>query len=124
MVYKFSKEVKMNNKEFMESVKRTWKLSNPDDIALKEDKEDLTHAIMGLSAEAGELMDEFKKWRFYNDGRSFPQKRLEEELGDVLYYVFALCHELRVKPEDIMWMNRNKLRERYAITSKLPPNCS
>jgi hypothetical protein len=23
-----------------------------------------------------------------------------------------------------MWMNRNKLRERYAITSKLPPNCS
>ena len=124
MVYKFSKEVKMNNKEFMESVKRTWKLSDPDDIALKEDKEDLTHAIMGLSAEAGELMDEFKKWRFYNDGRSFPQKRLEEELGDVLYYVFAVCHELRIKPEDIMWMNRNKLRERYAITSKLPPNCS
>ena len=114
----------MNNKEFMESVKRTWKLSDPDDIALKEDKEDLTHAIMGLSAESGELMDEFKKWRFYNDGRSFPQKRLEEELGDVLYYVFALCHELRVKPEDIMWKNRNKLRERYAITSKLPPNCS
>jgi hypothetical protein len=23
-----------------------------------------------------------------------------------------------------MWKNRDKLRERYAITSKLPPNCS
>ena len=116
----------MNNKEFMESVKRTWK-KQPMKIMMdgrRVEKEDLTHAVMGLSAEAGELMDEFKKWRFYNDGRSFPQKRLEEELGDVLYYVFALCHELRVKPEDIMWMNRNKLRERYAITSKLPPNCS
>ena len=41
MVYKFSKEVKMNNKEFMESVKRTWKLSDPNDIALKENKDDL-----------------------------------------------------------------------------------
>ena len=113
----------MNNKEFMESVKRTWKSDgNGSWGELKRDE--LNHAVMGLSAESGELMDEFKKWRFYNDGRSFPQKRLEEELGDVLYYVFALCHELRVKPEDIMWMNRNKLRERYAITSKLPPNCS
>jgi len=70
------------------------------------------------------LLDEFKKWRFYKDGRSFPQKRLEEELGDILYYVFAVCNELGVKPEDIMWQNRNKLRERYAITSKLPPNCT
>jgi NTP pyrophosphatase (non-canonical NTP hydrolase) len=123
MVYKFSKEVKMNNKEFMESVKRTWKSDgNGSWGELKRDE--LNHAVMGLSAEAGELMDEYKKWRFYNDGRSFPQKRLEEELGDVLYYVFALCHELRVKPEDIMWKNRDKLRERYAITSKLPPNCS
>ena len=113
----------MTNEEFMESMKRTWKLSDPFDHA-NFYKEDLTHAIMGLSAESGELMDEFKKWRFYNDGRSFPQKRLEEELGDVLYYVFAVCHELRVKPEDIMWKNRDKLRERYAITSKLPPNCS
>ena len=49
---------------------------------------------------------------------------MEEELGDVLYYVFAVCNELGVKPEDIMWQNRNKLKERYAITSKLPPNCS
>ena len=85
---------------------------------------DLTHALMGLSAEAGELMDEFKKWRFYHDGRLFPQKRMEEELGDVMYYVFAVCNELGVKPEDIMNQNRNKLRERYDIITKNPPNCS
>ncbi len=113
----------MTNEEFMESMKRTWKSdSNGSWGKLKRDG--LNHAVMGLSAEAGELMDEFKKWRFYNDGRSFPQKPMEEELGDVLYYVFAVCHELGVKPEDIMWQNRNKLRERYATTSKLPPNCS
>ncbi len=115
----------MTNEEFMESMKRTWKRQPLESDGWKlGQKDNLTHAIMGLSAEAGELMDEFKKWRFYHDGRSFPQKPMEEELGDVLYYVFAVCHELGVKPEDIMWQNRNKLRERYATTSKLPPNCS
>ena len=112
----------MDNEEFMESMKSTWKKAGGPYAHFQKD--DLAHAVIGLSAEAGELLDEFKKWRFYNDGRSFPQKRLEDELGDVLYYVFAVCNELNVKPEDIMFKNRNKLRERYAITSKLPPNCS
>ena len=105
----------MNNEEFMESMKSTWKKSKVND--------DLAHAIIGLSAESGELLDEYKKWRFYDDGRLFPQEKLEQELGDVLYYVFAVCNELNVKPEDIMFKNRNKLKERYA-TYTGPPNCS
>jgi len=105
----------VNNEEFMESMKSTWKKSN--------DKDDLAHAIIGLSAESGELLDEYKKWRFYKDGRAFPQERLEDELGDVLYYVFAVCNELNVKPENIMFKNKNKLKERYA-TYTGPPNCS
>ena len=112
----------MTNEEFMESMKSTWKEASGPYAHFQ--REDLAHALMGLSAEAGELMDEFKKWRYYKDGRLFPQKLMEEELGDVLYYVFAVCNHLGVKPEDIMWQNRNKLRERYAITSKLPPNCT
>ena len=122
MVYKFSREAKMTNEEFMESMKRTWKSDS--NVHSNLNRDGLNHAVMGLTAEAGELMDEFKKWRFYQDGRLFPQKKMEEELGDVMYYVFAACKELGVTPEDIMWQNRNKLRERYAITSKLPPNCS
>ena len=113
----------MNNEEYMESMKSTWKTSVKNTYGHFQ-KDDLAHAVIGLSAEAGELLDEFKKWRFYDDGRSFPQKRLEEELGDVLYYVFAVCNELNVKPEDIMWQNKNNLSERYAISSKLPPNCT
>ena len=112
----------MNNEEFMESMKSTWKKASGPYAHFQKD--DLAHALIGISSEAGELLDEFKKWRFYNDGRQFPQNMLEEELGDVLYYVFAACNELGVKPEDIMFKNRNKLRERYAVTSKLPPNCS
>ena len=112
----------MNNEEFMESMKSTWKQATGPYAHFH--KEDLSHAVIGLSAEAGELLDEFKKWRYYKDGRSFPEERLKEELGDIFYYVFAVCNELGVKPEDIMWQNRNKLRERYAITSKLPPNCT
>lgn len=112
----------MDNEEFMESMKSTWKKASGPYAHFQKD--DLAHAVIGLSAEAGELLDEFKKWRFYQDSRAFPQERLEEELGDVFYYVFAVCNELGVKPEDIMFKNRNKLRERYAVTSKLPPNCS
>ncbi len=119
----------MDIEEFMNSMKTTWKgdaramnqMGTPMHV---ETMGGLTHALMGLSAESGELLDEYKKWRFYNDGRSFPQDRLEEELGDCLYYVFAACHELGVAPQDIMFRNRNKLRERYEIISKNPPNCS
>ena len=113
----------MNNEEFMESMKSTWKTSVKNPYGYFQ-KDDLAHAVIGLSAEAGEVLDEFKKWRYYKDGRAFPEERLKDELGDVLYYVFAVCNELGVKPEDIMWQNKNKLRERYAITSKLPPNCT
>ena len=67
----------MDNEEFMESMKSTWKESSGPYAHFN--KEDLSHAVMGLSAEAGELMDEFKKWRYYKDGRSFPQKQMEEE---------------------------------------------
>ena len=102
------RRAEMNNEEFMESMKSTWKKQPFDQVVTYEVEADLTHALMGLSAEAGELMDEFKKWRFYHDGRSFPQKRMEEELGDVFYYVFAVCNELGVKPEDIMWQNKIK----------------
>ena len=111
----------MDNEKFMESMKFTWKKAHGPYAHFQKD--DLAHAVIGLSAEAGELLDEFKKWRFYND-RPFPQERLEEELGDVFYYVFAVCNELGVKPEDIMFKNRNKLRKRYEVTSKLQPNCS
>ena len=112
----------MNNKEFMKSMKSTWKKANGPYAHFHKD--DLAHAVIGLSGEAGELLDEFKKWRFYKDGRSFPKERLKEELGDIFYYVFAVCSELDVEPEDIMNQNRNKLRERYDIITKNPPNCS
>ena len=113
---------------FTESVKRTWKgdaramnqMGSPMHV---ETLGGLAHALIGISSEAGELLDEYKKWRFYNDGRSFPQNKLEEELGDVLYYVFAACMELEIHPIDLMNKNKNKLKERYA-TYTGPPNCS
>ena len=119
----------MNIKEFMLSMKNTWKgdgraMNNMGQPMHVDTMGGLTHALMGISAESGELLDVYKKWRFYRDGRSFPQTRLEEELGDVLYYVFAACYELDIDPEDIMWKNKNKLKERYSVTSKNPPNCS
>ena len=63
----------MDNEEFMESMKSTWKKAGGPYAHFQKD--DLAHAVIGLSAEAGELLDEFKKWRFYQDGRAFPQER-------------------------------------------------
>ena len=52
----------MDNEEFMESMKSTWKKAGGPYAHFQKD--DLSHAVIGLSAEAGELLDEFKKWRF------------------------------------------------------------
>ena len=46
----------MDNEEFMESMKSTWKTSVKNPYGYFQ-KDDLAHAVIGLSAEAGELLD-------------------------------------------------------------------
>lgn len=76
----------------------------------------LLHATMGISTEAGELLDAVKKYVFY--GKKLDKTNLIEELGDVMWYVAVAISVLQrtgvdVSFEDIWCTNINKLRLRY-----------
>ena len=73
----------------------------------------LTGAV-GLSAEAGELMEIVKKLIFQgkpvNDETIFHMKR---EMGDVMWYVMQVLMALDTDIEEIVQMNVEKLQKRY-----------
>ena len=73
----------------------------------------LTGAV-GLSAEAGELMEIVKKLIFQgkpvNEETIFHMKR---ELGDVMWYIMQVLMALGVDLNEIVEMNVEKLAKRY-----------
>lgn len=73
----------------------------------------LTGAV-GLSAEAGELMEIVKKLIFQgkpvNEETIFHMKR---ELGDVMWYVMQVLMALDTSLEEVVEMNVEKLQKRY-----------
>ena len=79
----------------------------------------LLHAFMGLSTEAGEIVDALKKHIFY--GKNLDLINIAEELGDCEWYeaiaVDALSKLLNREPKDlektIKEINIKKLQERY-----------
>ncbi len=66
---------------------------------------------LGLAGEAGEVADLVKKGIFHRHGLDLP--KLEEELGDILWYIAALCTTLGLDLSAIMWANIEKLKVRY-----------
>jgi len=74
----------------------------------------LLHAVVGLTTEVGELADPIKKKVFY--GRELTDEtveNLEEEIGDILWYLAIICNHFGFFFQDIMWKNINKLAKRY-----------
>ena len=71
----------------------------------------LVNGVLGLAGEAGECADLVKK-HYYQDGRAIVHM-LEDELGDVLWYVAETAAALGVTMEDVARHNVEKLRRRY-----------
>lgn len=71
----------------------------------------LEHAAMGLVTEAGELLDVFKKFKFY--GKPVDLVNYKEELGDILWYVALACNELGVTFDELQQTNIEKLLKRF-----------
>lgn len=69
------------------------------------------HAAVGISTEAGEILDVLKKAWVYEQPINFPH--LKEEMGDLLFYFTALCDLLEVTPAHLRNMNMDKLKKRY-----------
>lgn len=93
----------MNTEEYTKNCLKTW--SNIGD--------NIEHCAYGLVTESGEIMDMFKKHKFY--GRDFNMVNLKEELGDLLYYIHILCNEIDYTVEQCRKDNIEKLAKRYPI---------
>jgi NTP pyrophosphatase (non-canonical NTP hydrolase) len=71
----------------------------------------LLHAAIGLSTEAGELLDAIKKHVFY--GRELDVTNVIEELGDACFYLGIGLDETGITWEEIFQRNMDKLDGRY-----------
>jgi NTP pyrophosphatase (non-canonical NTP hydrolase) len=71
----------------------------------------LLHGGIGLATETGEILDAIKKHVFY--GAELDTVNIEEELGDVLWYVAILCDELNLTLDQVCVKNIVKLQKRY-----------
>lgn len=66
---------------------------------------------LGLAGEAGEVADTIKKGILHQHG--LDKDRLIKELGDVCWYLAALCTKLDVDLSVVMALNVAKLKARY-----------
>lgn len=75
---------------------------------------DQTIWAMGVSGEAGEVIEKWKKIVAYKDGKVSADDKAElaKEMGDVIWYVAVLAHSLGLSLEDIMQKNVQKLTDR------------
>jgi NTP pyrophosphatase (non-canonical NTP hydrolase) len=67
----------------------------------------LSHLILGLNEEAGEVAGVLKKSQYTGNLLNF--SRLEEELGDVLWYLQGLCNAMGLTIETLAKRNIEKL---------------
>ena len=69
---------------------------------------------MGVSGEAGEVIEKWKKIVAYKDGQVSDEDRLElsKELADVVWYIAVMADSLGLSFSDIMQQNIDKLVDR------------
>jgi NTP pyrophosphatase (non-canonical NTP hydrolase) len=78
--------------------------SNPDLLRL-------LHGAIGMSGEAGEILDAMKKVYMY--GKSADVAHFKEECGDLLWYMALFLDAIGSSFEEVMQMNADKLAKRY-----------
>jgi len=70
------------------------------------------HMIMGVSGEAGELLDAIKKAVIYR--KKIDMENVIEELGDIEFYMEGLRQSFGLSREEIVTQNMRKLTKRYS----------
>ena len=71
----------------------------------------LLHMTIGVSGEAGELLDAVKKAVIYR--KPIDRENIVEELGDIEFFLEGIRQELKITREECLEGNINKLRARY-----------
>lgn len=81
---------------------------------LSSDAENLLHCGVGCATEAGELLSTVKKVFFYGKHvDSDVLDNIEEELGDILFYLVGACNTVGLTLDEVARANRSKLEKRY-----------
>lgn len=89
-----------------------WQGSNPDIAMSKERMVNILRACLGLQEEAGELAGKLKKYFRGDFGRDLPKEDIIKEMGDTLFYMFALMNLLEIDPYEVFHVNVEKLTDR------------
>lgn len=72
----------------------------------------LLHMAVGVSGEAGELLDAIKKHVIYQ--KPLDVENVKEELGDLLFYMSNLMQSVGLSFEEVLQHNVDKLSVRYS----------
>ena len=95
----------MNFDEYQEATRRT-------DNSRLPFNQHAAMLIMGISGEAGEIVDLWKKHLFH--GHEKPDlEKIMEETSDLLWYISRLLDLCEIKMDDAAKFNINKLLQRY-----------
>ena len=95
----------MELQEYSKLIKRT--LHNLDSL-----RDNNLHMALGLVDEVGEVVKLFKKELAY--GKEVDKKQLEEEIGDLMWFLVNLADFNDIDLEEAMQKNIDKLKKRYA----------
>ena len=84
------------------------------ETAIYPEKMKINYPTLGLCGESGEVADKVKKVCRDNQGAFSPEKKAEiaKEIGDVLWYVAVLSHDIGYDLSEIAQMNIDKLASR------------
>lgn len=96
----FAKAVEMTTKDG----RLIWAEITPEDCHL-------IHMAMGISGEAGELLDAVKKAVIYR--QTLNRENVIEELGDLEFYMEGLRKALNITRAEVLEANMKKLSVRY-----------
>jgi NTP pyrophosphatase (non-canonical NTP hydrolase) len=85
-------------------------------ISANDEFKDLLHWVLGINGESGEVAEKVKKIIRDKNGQVSQEDKQElaKELGDVLWYLAVLAHDLGVPFDEIAQQNLAKLKSRQA----------
>ena len=99
----------MDSKTYQEGVRRT--LAERPKRKVNDKEFNVLHASLGVVTEAAEIADIAKGVLI--KGKELDLEHLEEEVGDVLYYLGVILNETGSSFEKVMEKNANKLKVRF-----------